>query len=281
MLIIGIHYKSARRKAHRYVVSYIDMLSPANITSLEHIQLFVPEVASIAILVFDYALTIELEVKYIWGSTFSITTLMFMFTRYMPFIESVILLYRTFSTGLSIKTCNQMYKANACSSTILILIINLGVLSIRTWAVYRRSRVVGIGLIIFSLAIVVAAIPVTVLYSGSANRILTLEWILLMVYDGGLLALMIVQVIRLTPSAKNRRQSYLKSLFALARKGILYYVYLFVLSALNVIIIQTMPVDFINLLTVMERIIHAVLTCRVILNIKYNLSRTEEKNFAF
>ncbi|KAF8998709.1 hypothetical protein BDQ17DRAFT_1428301 [Cyathus striatus] len=58
------------------------------------------------------------------------------------------------------------------------------------------------------------------------------------------------------------------------KDGILYYFYLFVLSALNVVVIRAMPLDFINLLTMIERVIHAILTCRVVLHIKDN-ARTE------
>ncbi|KAF8992383.1 hypothetical protein BDQ17DRAFT_1432457 [Cyathus striatus] len=92
----------------------MDSAYSSTISALEHIQLFVClDLASMAILVFDYFLTIELEMKYIWSSKWSIPNAMFLFTRYLPFVDFLVLLYRTFSTGLSIQTCNNAYRVNA------------------------------------------------------------------------------------------------------------------------------------------------------------------------
>jgi len=39
---------------------------------------------------------LDLEIKYIWSVKWTITTLVYLLIRYLPFLESVILLYRTF-----------------------------------------------------------------------------------------------------------------------------------------------------------------------------------------
>ncbi|KAF8998708.1 hypothetical protein BDQ17DRAFT_1247365, partial [Cyathus striatus] len=84
------------------------------------------------------------------------------------------------------------------------LILHIVILSLRTWTVWRRSKVVGVGLIVFSLAAAVPAIPVMVLFSGTVKFVdppyqpfrgcfleggshvfSSMEWIILMVYDAG------------------------------------------------------------------------------------------------
>jgi len=50
--------------------------------------------------------------------------------------------------------------------------------------------------------------------------------------------------------------------------GIIYYIYLFGLSLFNTIIILKLPSDYVNLLVMMERVIHSVLACRVVLHIR-------------
>ncbi|KAF9001283.1 hypothetical protein BDQ17DRAFT_1426573 [Cyathus striatus] len=269
------------------------MAQSSTIVALEHIKLFnYLDVASISILVLDYFLTLELEIKYIWSTKWSTLSLMFLFTRYLPFVESSVLLYRIFAPGLSTETCNQVYKVNALLILVGIVVAEI-ILSRRTWAVWGRNKIVGIGLIIFWFSATIPAIPVIVLFSGTAkfvdppyhpfrgcflqggSRILSIEWILLMIYDGGLLTLMAVQALR-TLTIGN--ETFLKAFFTSSRPGellkpmlkdgILYYFYLFVLSALNVIVIRAMPIDYLNLLTMLERVIHAILTCRVVLHIR-------------
>ncbi|KAF9001478.1 hypothetical protein BDQ17DRAFT_1358258 [Cyathus striatus] len=283
----------------------MDSAHSSTISALEHIQLFVYyvwtetiiKVASMAILVFDYFLTVELEIKYIWSSKWSIPNAMFLFTRYLPFVDFLVLLYRTFSTGLSIQTCNDAYRVNGVLVLVGIVVAEI-ILSLRTWAVWGRSKVVGIGLIIFTFAAVIPAIPVIIIFSGTAtfvdppyhpfhgcflqagSRILLLEWILLMIYDAGLLILMVVghfnpvgesplHLLRLTDTCfqiavvPTHNESFIKAFFTssmpgefikpILKDGVLYYFYLFGL---------------------MERVIHAVLTCRVVLHIKDN-ARTD------
>ncbi|KAF8998703.1 hypothetical protein BDQ17DRAFT_1361808 [Cyathus striatus] len=274
--------------------------SSTTITELEHIVLFnvhlsQVKVASVAILVFDYFLTFELEMKYIWSTKWSIPNLMFLFTRYLPFVESCVLFFRIFSSGLSTETCNQAYKVNALLILVGIIVAEI-ILSLRTWAVWGQNKVVGIGLVIFSFSAAIPAIPVIVLFSGTAksplstfpwvfssrgSRILSIEWILLMIYDGGLLTLMAVQALK---SLTMDNETFFKAFFTsskpgellkpILKDGILYYFYLFVLSALNVVVIRAMPIDYLNLLTMLERVIHAILTCRVVLHIK-DRTRTE------
>lgn len=52
--------------------------------------------------------------------------------------------------------------------------------------------------------------------------------------------------------------------------GLIYYFYLFVMSAINVVLIYLYAYD--NLLSTFERVMYSILTCRVILDI-----RTETK----
>ncbi|KAF9001270.1 hypothetical protein BDQ17DRAFT_631505 [Cyathus striatus] len=267
--------------------------------ALQHIKLFnYLDVASISIFVFDYFLTLELEIKCIWSTKWSTLSLMFLFTRYLPFVESSVLLYRIFAPGLSTETCNQMFKVHTLLALAGIAVGEI-ILSLRTWAIWSRNKIVGIGLVIFWFSATIPAIPVMLSFSANAkfvdppyhpfrgcflqggSRILSIEWILLMIYDAGLLALMTVQALRTVTTGN---EIFLKAFFTSSRPGellkpilkdgILYYFYLFVLSALNVVVIRAMPIDYLNLLAMLERVIHAILTCRVVLHIR-DSARTE------
>ncbi|KAF8997170.1 hypothetical protein BDQ17DRAFT_1309868 [Cyathus striatus] len=263
------------------------------------------DVSSIALVIFDYFLLLDLEVEHMWNSKqWTITKAAFFYLRYMPFLESVVLIYWTTPFNLmtvipSIHLCSQAYKTSMALALPGIMIGEM-TLSIRTWAVWKRDRRVGIGLVLFSLATAIPGIIGMILFIKTSifgldtnalgvtscgfdggSRIISVVWIALMVYDASLLALMVI-------SARVWNKPYLKIIFnggpeseperllePILREGIIYYFYLFVLSALNVVVIFIMPPDFMNMMAMMERMIHSVLTCRIILHIREGPGRSD------
>jgi hypothetical protein len=232
---------------------------------------------------------LEPEIKHIWRSKWSGTKVVYLFIRYMPFLEATVLFYRTVALGVTPEACSITYKI----STVFILLgIILGeiVLSARTWAVWKRNRLVGIFLVVFSFIIATSGIAITTVFSGTAKfieppyqpypgcflgtgsrLIISLTWIDLMVYDGCLLILMILSV-RVWSGSTFRSLCTASEcnelLGSMIRQGIMYYFYLFILSASNVAVIFILGPDFLNLLTMMERSTHSILTCRIMLQLK-------------
>ncbi|GJE95972.1 hypothetical protein PsYK624_121650 [Phanerochaete sordida] len=52
------------------------------------------------------------------------------------------------------------------------------------------------------------------------------------------------------------------------RDGTIFYLYLFAFSAANVIVVLTTPAGLINLLSISERMVHSILTSRIILSLR-------------
>ncbi|TFK34971.1 hypothetical protein BDQ12DRAFT_760853 [Crucibulum laeve] len=182
-------------------------LSPAEIVvALEHVQLFqYVDVASIAILIFDYFLTLDLEILYIWPSRWSGMKCMFLITRYLPIFESALLLSQQIQVSHTPFLIIRIFLNVSWIVLILVgIVIAEIILSMRTWAVWGKDRKIGIGLLIFSLASVIPSIPVILHFSNTAqfvnpplahyrgcflvggSRILSIDWILLMGYDAGM-----------------------------------------------------------------------------------------------
>jgi len=155
-------------------------------------------------------------------------------------------------------------------------------LTIRTWACWGEARWLTIGLPIFFLVVWVIvyvflgfflrtvefirpphyAIPFGCFYV-EADSVLVACWAAMMVYDAGLLLLM---GIRGFPTLKGMGKETLSKV--VYRDGLIYYLFLFVLSLVNIVIILCLPYEYVNLFTTLERVMYSILTCRAILHIR-------------
>ncbi|KAF8636829.1 hypothetical protein AX17_003236 [Amanita inopinata Kibby_2008] len=158
--------------------------------------------ASMAVFVFDYLLTLPLEVDYVWKSRFNVVNTLYFITRYLPFIDVSIALYQQFQTSLSPEACLQ---ANKAFGWLYVIGFSVGeiILSLRTWAVCGMDRrltvafpVIYLGLMVpmyfniyhVSESLVIRKMPISkptgcILVGG--GRELFVNWIITMAYDGG------------------------------------------------------------------------------------------------
>ncbi|KAJ3576711.1 hypothetical protein NP233_g255 [Leucocoprinus birnbaumii] len=189
-------------------------------------------------------------------------------------------LYYQFSLALTERQCAIAYQFSAWMFVVGMTIAEL-LLTIRTWAVWEKD--VRLGIILFicyggfsAVEVITLALylrklthapspfrPLVPCVIGHVNRMLSVCWILLMAYDAVIFALIVVQAIKTF-----RFYGNVPLMRVIYQDGIIYFAYLFGLSLLNVVIILVLPAKYVNLISLTERIAHALLTCRVILHIK-------------
>ncbi|KAF9441183.1 hypothetical protein P691DRAFT_715303 [Macrolepiota fuliginosa MF-IS2] len=233
--------------------------------------------ASLTVLSYDWILDFSSEVILVWKPKWSLITVLYMITRYMAFVDVTVLVYQQLALNLTVKQCiiadatfGWMFTAGLSIAELL--------LSLRTWAVWGQDFKVGVGLLIFYAGVMVPnfvnmafflksvtfipSIPEIpgCIVTGSSNR-LYINWILLMVFDIGVCMLMIIQGYRSYISGGNSQLAKV-----VYRDGVLYYVYLVVLSMVNLIVILRLPRQYLALLSSPMRSIHSILTCRVVLH---------------
>jgi len=223
------------------------MASPqAFITALEHLRIVTYfNVASAALLVFDYLLTFPREVSLIWPARWTLIKVLFLLTRYLPFIDAGILVYGHFQQRPTAEVCYQIFKAASWLFYVGTALPEI-ILSLRTWAVWNRDWRLSIGLpVLFVLCwgpiigvIVVfvkslAFMPLTspahmacLVVKGS--HIVSICWTLLLVYEAAIFFLMLIKGIRCYRSGGS------SELFRVVyRDGLIYYLYLFAFSLTN------------------------------------------------
>lgn len=149
------------------------------------------------------------------------------------------------------------------------------VLMLRTWAVWNQDQCLTIVLPVLYTLCWASGLVIVVRYVDSitfgvppypgfqgcfptsADRDIVFLWVLLIFWDALLLILMLVPAIQAYRDKDNT--SLMKVVY---RDGVLYYLYLFVLSCINIIIVKTLPEDYQPLLSLVERMLHSILTSR-------------------
>ncbi|PFH49147.1 hypothetical protein AMATHDRAFT_63636 [Amanita thiersii Skay4041] len=188
--------------------------------------------------------------------------------------------YHQFSANLSRAECIAAYRINGwmfCTGMALAEVI----LTIRIWIVWNKDRRLTYGLPIFFVIIWGAGFAVMGIFLNSltfaetphplaigcfvtrASRILSADPALLMFYNTGNLVLLVVRV---SSFYWSQVDSWLiKRLYT---DGVLYYLFLFAFCVINVAVIFSLPSEYINLLSSLQRVIHSILSGRVILDIR-------------
>lgn len=228
----------------------------------------------------DWLLTFEMEVSLVWTAKWNTTKILYFLTRYLPFIDTSVVMYHQFGFALPISVCRTTYQYAAWMFVVGMACAEL-ILTLRTWAVWEKDKRLSYFLPILFCTVWTAgfiimgfylrgtqhiASPLPQLFGCivlDANHILSACYILLMVYDACILFLMVIRGISAFRSGGDSQ--FMRVVYS---DGIIYYIYLFSLSFINTIIILKLPGDYVNLMVMMERVVHSVLACRVVLHIR-------------
>ncbi|PFH45658.1 hypothetical protein AMATHDRAFT_8852 [Amanita thiersii Skay4041] len=180
------------------------------------------DVSAAAILVYDYLLTIRMEIEYVWKAKWTLIKITYVIMRYMPFL-SVIAILIIDAPGLTPTVCVRLTRFYSFIVTIDVIIseckplisalsrtrdlIHLisAILTLRTWAVYGHNFKMGVVLLALYLAMAICGTINMVLFlttlqyahffqmcivTGGSRRLIV-NWLVLVAYDAvtcGLLA---------------------------------------------------------------------------------------------
>ncbi|KAJ7346214.1 hypothetical protein DFH08DRAFT_961659 [Mycena albidolilacea] len=149
------------------------------------------------------------------------------------------------------------------------------ILMLRTWALWDRRRMVLIWLIILGTCTLVASIVTTQLELESLDYITTTgvgctlakasSIIIFSYLSVTILETMVLTAVR---AYRDLRYSRLPWLIQLYRDGILFFIYLLMISLANILVPILAPSMFSNWLASPQRVLHSVLCSRVLLHIR-------------
>ncbi|EGN93844.1 hypothetical protein SERLA73DRAFT_188957, partial [Serpula lacrymans var. lacrymans S7.3] len=239
-------------------------------------------VAFITILLYDHALTLADEIEFIWKQSMSTGKILFLLNRYIPEIDLFILMNSYTNEAIhSEKVCLLWFQIDSWLGIFNVVVIDL-IMLLRTWALWRRSRIV---LVILStlLVLCICAAAGATLYASIAvvhepspgnlrpcetgfprTEILYGLWVAIIVYDTAIVILLLVKAI---PALRLN----VPIIDQLLKDGIQYFVMILFTSIANVIVINAAPPALATMLFTFYRVMTATLGSRMVLNIRGTL----------
>ncbi|ESK86743.1 hypothetical protein Moror_15192 [Moniliophthora roreri MCA 2997] len=241
------------------------------------------EYASIALLFYDYLLTIGREIRFVWDRTpWSLGRALFFITRYMPFIGTFLTLHVDMIRSASLPSCARWTQAAVYFNVADIVIAEI-ILTLRVMAIWARNRKVAISLVVIFIGLVLVAV-VTVarvqvgqnpfgeaLYGAygvcppyfAGSNALSVAYMVLVAYETVLLILTLIKAIGHWREPGS--SSFINVFFA---DGLSYNCFILASSTANIIIRYQAPSDYINLLAPLQPVLHSILTGRMMLHLR-------------
>ncbi|KAF8572761.1 hypothetical protein K439DRAFT_1665950 [Ramaria rubella] len=238
-------------------------------------------VLSYGIMIYDYFLTMSLEVNLVWASNWSRSKALYLGTTYVGFLRMALQSYTIFRPCLS-ATAVARLDVIGTGLVVVMGIISELVLSFRTLSIWERSRRVGMGLIVgFSLLVSSCLVLVYIclkeekidkLTPSRVGVLYLAGCILSMTYDSSMLSLNLYKakqhcvLANFSDIPVDYNQTQLASV--LFRDGILYYVYIIGLTFSNIPVIIVKNVSLVANLLQIQMTLRSVLTKQMFLNLR-------------
>lgn len=236
--------------------------------------------AGLCLVAYDYLLTFDSERLYIWGTALTPGNILFLAIRYLPFIDLSLIIYDQSNPGASEGICTAViwwYQF----SCILALALADGVIGLRTWAIWGRSKicatlvaVVWMGAMGSSLYFQVTALredsyyptpagfdlPGCIFYTSDTST-LTNMYTIYAVYQT------FIFIATLVRGVGHLRYNPAKVMSIIYRDAFISSAVLFVIAILNIVMLKVSP-DWSYGLTSLYRAMYAILPERIILNLR-------------
>ncbi|KAJ6588567.1 hypothetical protein B0H19DRAFT_1100124 [Mycena capillaripes] len=237
-------------------------------------------VVNITILLFDYCLTLNAEISLMWSSKWSLSKVLFFLTRYSPVFDVPVEIYYSTVSNLSFEYCSQLHAASSWG-TLFGMGVAEAILILRTYALSGRQRSVliffttawaaGVSSSIILLAFFLQSatygsppspvIPGCFLTGGTAI-FAGIPFVIVLLNDT------VIMMYTLWIGLKNYRNSRNPLIFILYRDGIMYYMFLCIISAVNFATLVQAPMPMAQLFNTFLRVVHSILSTRILLHVR-------------
>jgi len=234
-----------------------------------------------SLLIYDYLLTFDREVTLVWNQPrWTYTKVIFLLARYLPFPAIFLLLYDQVFIGISPQTCKAVYYA-APLLCISAAICAESILMVRTWAVWNQDKRIAACFVLmacgtfiagayemikFGEAIVVSPAPFSP-YRGcfvtGSSKIAYFAVYNFAVVDAVIFALMAFSAFKAYKLGNSVKLSKI-----VHRDGLLFYFYVLCVALLTANVVRFAPPTLTNALYPFPTMVYAVLSVRVIFNIR-------------
>jgi hypothetical protein len=259
-------------------------------------------IGAFAILIFDFSITFQDEVKWTWSRPWDITRVIFAISRYLPFIGSGLTVYAALRVSgppppslaeniihiIGIiaaegASCSyHPYREQGRSSLLI------GLLVIRTWAFWQKSKRVLIGLVVYGAVTIIAAVSMNVFPN---HQLISTDMSTLPKQGGfessrnaalvyAILALFECVILALTVFKKFSDYRQVKSSIITTVYGgsMFYMLCIIAITVTNVIIDAVFPLGYTNMFDTLQVVIHSVLGSRIMFHLRSSHDHIHERH---
>lgn len=233
------------------------------------------EAASTAALLFDYCITFDSEVRWVWGRKWCIVRIAFVISRYVPIATFVMYLYYTVKSPLGgipkpgryIAVTGTLNTLNAAAADVMLVA--------RTQAFCGWGKGIITAIILCSTAVItvtVIIINVVACKPGNAIQygvegeehanIVSIAYGLLMIYQ------LVLMSLTLHKRFNFYRQESTPLVVTVYRDGVIYMLCIILASMINCIGIVVLPSPYTFIFYGPQSVVHSVLASRILFNLR-------------
>ncbi|KAF7762246.1 hypothetical protein Agabi119p4_8839 [Agaricus bisporus var. burnettii] len=257
------------------------MASPATLDTL-HLSVVgrYIDIAAGCLVIFDYLLTLDLEIKFIWKSKFNLMKMMYFINRYTTIVNFILICVGWTTTDITI--CPGLRKAEGVLYILGVYVAEY-TFAMRTYVIWQKRKIVWIPLCIFYIGTLFynffsyfsmlnqARYFLLPSFNGCFAKlppadftVWVLDLLFLTSYDTAMVILVGWAAIDMWRSDTKVRSDLFRVLFC---EGVLFYIYMLAFSAAalaTVSIVKSNPYLFMF----MSRCVRSILASRVVLHIR-------------
>ncbi|KAG1724739.1 hypothetical protein EDB19DRAFT_294567 [Suillus lakei] len=238
-------------------------------------------IGSLAILIFDFCITFQDEVHWIWSRPWNLIRVIFTISRYLPFVGSGLTAYAALRVS---GPCPPSLAENIIH--IISIVAAEGLLVIRTWAFWGKSKKLLIGLLTYSVATVIAAVAMNILPNHQlistdismipgpcgfeSSRNAALVYAILALFE---CVILILTAYKWFHDYWEIRSSIVTTVYG---GSMVYMLCIIAITVTNVIIDAAFPVGFTNMFDTLQLVIHSVLASRILFHLRSSDSHAHE-----
>ncbi|KAH7912624.1 hypothetical protein BJ138DRAFT_755324 [Hygrophoropsis aurantiaca] len=233
-------------------------------------------IAALALLTFDYCITLEAEVRLVWGRKWDMTRITFLLSRYLPFAGGGMTCYAALANRTG-DNCTPFGNASNAIHIIAILSAE-GLLIIRTYAFWQKNWRLLVALLVFSFVCITAAVTMSLLV-----QIATSFGQSPLDYTGNCTLLLGLTMYKRRTNYRDSNSSLIMTLY---RDGMSYMGCILcksstsfsqaviltrcgqVLSAVIIILKLALPIPYSELTNTPQLVIHSVLASRILFSLR-------------
>jgi len=235
-------------------------------------------VAFLALLVYDWIISLDREVSRIWRSDWSLVKVLYLYTRYAPLSVMTIAAEERITDTCSLMTFTTIFAGWGIGVANLILML-------RTYSIYNKSRkilgIFGLSWILIAIACTIAILrftksfdvtvvpvglrpPFSCFLSGESKIGLICYLALL----GGESVITMLTVWKTFDSYRESGFHFSQVVSMMYCEGLFYYFSVIPFTIANVAVLLTVPPGLLLLLDSPLTVMHSILCCRLVLHIR-------------